>query len=202
MLAANQEIQRAQRKGVEPSFGIRRQLTEASAHAVSKVIFGLQEEGDIPPYPDVTLRDQLGVTILSKRTLGQRILRGMVTGYNLGRVRAQFDRHGAWEETDGNLPVSIDKFAVYQNRLIYAELEDNPLTDEIRAVEGILESAGVRGLSKGASPRKPRLVLGSADRARPISMVEQRHIVHRLEETVPPEVTVQDWESYPSNIFA
>jgi hypothetical protein len=200
-LVPDQEIQRAIRRDVEPSFGIRRPLTEESAQAVGKVIFGLQEEADIPLYPDVTLRDQLAVTIFSKRALGRKVMRGMAAGYTLGRMQARLGSHEACQESDDTLTVAVEGIGVYQNRLIYADLADDPLADEIEAACEIVEGMGVKGMARGRQPFRPRLTLGAAERGRSISLTEQRHVVHTLEAAMPDVVTLQGWESYPDNIF-
>jgi hypothetical protein len=194
-LPANRELRRALSAHRPKSFGIRRLLEDQDNIGLTAVWDGLQSAKDIPD----TLEPRLekGVTLLPKRVLGAQLTRGLVIGHRLGQAHTEFERDQQLNTIREPLVVELGRTAILRRKTVYVPVISEELEIERERLFHILEKAGFKGAHKSLS--KPlHITLGEA--SKPISLTEERHVRHSIDDTLGDNqfVQLQEWETYPS----
>jgi hypothetical protein len=201
-LPADREVKRALAGSDTPSFGICRPLTGEFADTITGLLLDMQDTGELPDPTKLELREsELGITLLSRRVVAAQIQRGRVGRNLLGVARAEIIRSQSCEESGDGLEVKRGDLEVFRGRLVVARVESEALEGEIDAIHAALATAGLKGIATREKPHVPHLTLGQAAQGKMFSAAEQADMIATLERTLPEEIEVQGWRSYPFDIF-
>src|SRR5665647_462826 len=194
-LQANQEVLRANSGHGPEAFGVVRKLEDESRDAVLGVTDRMRREGFIPP--KVTLRDELGITLLSRSVVQAQLRHGALGGYALKRAGEFFDNSDVCEGQDESLAVDLTGVNIFEGRGVYATIDSDSLKDEIQGICDILSLIGLRGDAKTKKPVVPHLTLGETAMDNPLSQREQRRIKEEFNRYSLPSLQLLPWDIYP-----
>lgn len=198
-LPANRELITALRHPAPKAFGIRRPLEEEQRGVFCGILNSLQEDEDIPP--KLELRPSLHVTLLSARTLGRQMMRGIAAGYELGQRSKKAVKEKAEQGMHSHaLEVTRGEVRVYQGYSLYLQILSPEVEDEVADIEWALGKHGVKGFGKTNIEMGLHMSLGATKQSHRMSKTEQRHVIHVVEEKLPPReepLLLQGWQVYP-----
>lgn len=194
-LPANRELRRAISADRPKSFGIRRLVEEQMNNKFIATWDFLQDQGDIPE--NIEPRLETGVTLLPRSVLGKQLTQGLVLGYKLGNAQANLNRDMELAGKESTIEVKCGEVAMFHRRIVYIEIESEELRAERQRIFSILGNLGFRGAHRSLS--KPlHVTLGESDKF--VTKVEERHVVHTLNENLDNTgmIQLQEWQIYPS----